>query len=195
MPRVKSDNYDTKRELIMDHAARLFSDAGYPNARMMDIAVACGASKSMLYHYFPKKENILYAILIEHMEELVGDIHWLLQNNAGEQSIIIEFVKLFVQKTAKARARHLMAILDVKYLPEAQQAEVVELEREIVISTGSILKLVNPELPTKEYNIYALMLIGTINAMDMWRKPDGRYSAIEMAEMYAKVFMNGFMRV
>ncbi|WP_342806367.1 TetR/AcrR family transcriptional regulator [Alteromonas sp. M12] len=195
MPRVKSDSYDTKRELIMDQAAQLFSDSGYPSARMMDIAKACDASKSMLYHYFPKKENILYAILIEHMEEVISEINGLVTGNYDAASLIGKFVNLFVQKTAKARARHLTAMMDVKYLPEEQQSDVIALEREIVKLAGNILRLANPKLPDREYNLYALMLIGTINSMDLWRNPEGRYTAEEMADIYTNIFANGFMNI
>ena len=62
MPRVRSDDYDAKSLSIMDSAAALFAKVGYPNAKMQDIAQACGATKSMLYHYFPTKAEFFGAI-------------------------------------------------------------------------------------------------------------------------------------
>src|SRR6266705_52045 len=37
---------------ILDEAARIFASKGYEGASMRDIAVACGISKSLLYHHF-----------------------------------------------------------------------------------------------------------------------------------------------
>lgn len=195
MARIKSDNYDAKRGFIMDKAARLFADSGYPNTRMMDIALACNSSKSMLYHYFPKKEDILYAMLEDHLVELIKDIDALTANpgNDGGLSMIRAFVDLFVQKSAKARTRHLVAMLDVKYLPKKQQTNIKNLEKEIVALTSAMLRVVNPGLPDHEYNPYALLLIGTINSMDTWRKPNGLYSAAEMGTLVANLFLNGFL--
>src|SRR5664279_811352 len=63
MPRVRSDDYETKGNAILDCAAILFAREGYPSAKMQDIAVACGATKSMLYHYYPTKDDLLFAML------------------------------------------------------------------------------------------------------------------------------------
>jgi AcrR family transcriptional regulator len=71
MPRVRSDDYDAKTHAILDSAAVLFAKVGYPSAKMQDIAKACGASKSMLYHYFPTKDDLLYAMLEEHLQRVI----------------------------------------------------------------------------------------------------------------------------
>jgi AcrR family transcriptional regulator len=71
MPRVRSDDYDAKTHAILDSAAALFAKVGYPSAKMQDIAKACGASKSMLYHYFPTKDDLLYAMLEEHLQRVI----------------------------------------------------------------------------------------------------------------------------
>jgi AcrR family transcriptional regulator len=41
---------------------------------MQDIAKACGATKSMLYHYFPTKDDLLFAMLMEHLERVVQSV-------------------------------------------------------------------------------------------------------------------------
>ena len=69
MPRVRSDDYDTKSRAILDSAASLFAKVGYPNAKMQDIAQACGATKSMLYHYFPTKDDLLDLRQLWEVEE------------------------------------------------------------------------------------------------------------------------------
>ena len=74
MPRVRSDDYDTKSQAIMDCAAVLFAKQGYPSAKMQDVAKACGATKSMLYHYFPTKDDLLFAMLNEHLERVLHGI-------------------------------------------------------------------------------------------------------------------------
>ena len=74
MPRVRSDDYGTKSHAILDSAAALFAKEGYPSAKMQDIAKACGATKSMLYHYFPTKDDLLFAMLMEHLERVVHSV-------------------------------------------------------------------------------------------------------------------------
>lgn len=196
MPRVQSDDYDTKRSLIMDKAAKLFADQSYPSARMMDIAKACGASKSMLYHYFPKKEDLLYAILTEHLEEVVEgikELHSSIDSSWTNYELVESFVELFVKRSSKARSRHLVAMLDVKYLPKKQQTTVKSLERDIIKLAADILKEANPKLRESDYTLYALLLIGTINSMDIWRRPSGHYSAEDLSEKVTHLFLDGFL--
>ena len=42
---------------------------------MDEIGTACGVSKSMLYHYFKKKEDVLADILQEHVSRLIESIN------------------------------------------------------------------------------------------------------------------------
>ena len=68
MSRVRADDYEDKRRAILDAAAVLFAQSGYANVKMMDIARSCDASKSMLYHYFPAKEDVLFEIMKEQVQ-------------------------------------------------------------------------------------------------------------------------------
>jgi AcrR family transcriptional regulator len=43
---------------ILSEAGRLFANKGYEGTSMRDIAVACGISKSLLYHHFSNKDEI-----------------------------------------------------------------------------------------------------------------------------------------
>lgn len=194
MPRVQAKNYDVKREFIIAKAAGLFSKSGYPNARMIDIAEACGASKSMLYHYFPKKEGLLMAILTEHMDDMLTSIKGLESDSSKTpKESVTAFTELFVTKSARAKPKHLVAMLDVKYLPKKDQKLVHSMEREIVERTASILQRANPKHTQNDYNMYALLLIGTINSLDTWRQPSGHYSNKEMAEKVSALFLDGFL--
>jgi AcrR family transcriptional regulator len=68
MPRVRASDYDTKLLGIVDAAAALFAKSGYSGARMSQVAEACGVSKSMLYHYFATKDDLLFFMVKEHLE-------------------------------------------------------------------------------------------------------------------------------
>ncbi|MBG6249339.1 MULTISPECIES: TetR/AcrR family transcriptional regulator [Symbiopectobacterium] len=58
--RVKSE---TKRQAILDIAARAFIEQGFNNTSMSEIASRVGGSKSTLYNYFSSKEEIFSAVM------------------------------------------------------------------------------------------------------------------------------------
>ena len=51
------------RELITTTALRAFAEYGYHGVSIRDIARAGGVSMSAMYHYFPSKQDLLYALL------------------------------------------------------------------------------------------------------------------------------------
>ena len=70
MARPQSPDYDRRREAILAAAAQLFAKKGYPGASVAELAKACRTSKSLIYHYFPSKDDILYAVMAEHLDAL-----------------------------------------------------------------------------------------------------------------------------
>jgi AcrR family transcriptional regulator len=71
MARPQSPDYDKRREAIVATAASLYARRGFPGASVSDLAKACGSSKSLIYHYFPSKDDILYDVMAAHLDALV----------------------------------------------------------------------------------------------------------------------------
>src|SRR6218665_33626 len=71
MARPQSPDYDKRREAILAAAAELYAKKGFPGASVAELAKACSTSKSLIYHYFPSKDDILYATMAAHLDALV----------------------------------------------------------------------------------------------------------------------------
>src|SRR6478752_10646932 len=56
---------DARREAIVDVATDVFATLGFRAATMLQIAAACGISRTGLLHHFPTKESLLEAVLAE----------------------------------------------------------------------------------------------------------------------------------
>src|SRR3989344_1816211 len=182
MPRVRSDDYEIKSQAIMDCAAALFAKEGYPSAKMQDVAKACGATKSMLYHYFPTKDDLLFAMLMEHLERVVSSVNEAIAMQAPPREKLLAMVQAYTQKSAQSRRRHMIAMQDVKYLPRTKQTPLIELQREV-----------NPGLPDDVYKPYTMMLIGLLNWTDMWYRPSGAMKPQELCDRISRLFLKGFM--
>ncbi|MBN9462081.1 MAG: TetR family transcriptional regulator [Burkholderiales bacterium] len=193
MPRVRAGDYDDKTRAIMDAAAALFARTGYPNAKMQDIAKACGASKSMLYHYFQSKDDLLFAMLKEHLELLIASLEQTRDEIADPQDRFAAFVRTYVQKSAQARRRNIVATFDLKYLPPAQQTPLLQLESRVIHLTSEILAAVNPRLDKSLYKPYSLMLVGTLNWTDTWYRSGGPMKQAELCDRLARLFLRGFL--
>ena len=75
------------RKTIMDAALRLFSEHGYDATPISRIAVEAGVGKSLIYHYFRKKSDML--------DEIVDEFFRMLKN------VRKEFIKLMEHEDAR----------------------------------------------------------------------------------------------
>ena len=193
MPRVRSDDYEAKSHAIMDCAAALFAKEGYPSAKMQDVAKACGATKSMLYHYFPTKDDLLYAMLMEHLERVVQGVEEAIASNGSARERLMKMVETYTQKSTQSRRRHMIAMQDVKYLPKQKQAPLIELQRTLTDRVSELLQQLNPGLPPEVYKPYTMMLIGMLNWADMWYRPSGPMKPHELCDRLSRLFLKGFI--
>lgn len=193
MPRVRSDDYEAKSQAIMDCAAALFAKEGYPTAKMQDVAKACGATKSMLYHYFPTKEDLLFAMLQEHLQRLIQGLEEALAGPGTPRQRLQRMVEVYTQKSTQSRRRHMVAMNDVKFLPRAKQGPLLELQRQLTDRVAQLLRELNPGLPEDVYKPYTMMLIGMLNWADFWYKPAGAVKPQELCDRMARLFLKGFL--
>ncbi|MDH6278881.1 TetR/AcrR family transcriptional regulator [Prescottella agglutinans] len=60
----------TRREEILFHAAKLFSEKGVAGTTVRDIADEVGILSGSLYHYFGSKDAIVFEIVIAYVDDL-----------------------------------------------------------------------------------------------------------------------------
>lgn len=192
MPRLRAGDYDAKAQAILDSAAVLFAKVGYPSAKMQDIAQACGATKSMLYHYFPTKDELLFAMLQDHLEKVIAGVEEARTMPGSAEDRFNALVVFYVKKSAQSRRRHTIAQNDVKYLPKAMQVPLITLQRRLCDLIAEQINPLNPGLPAASYKPYAMLLIGMLNGTDVWFKPGGQMKMPELCERISRLFLRGF---
>lgn len=68
----KAREIATRRKEILDVARRLFAQSGYAGTTLDDIATQAEFAKPTLYQFFPGKEHLFYAILLEGAQDLLN---------------------------------------------------------------------------------------------------------------------------
>jgi AcrR family transcriptional regulator len=69
--RLRDEN---KRKLIVQTAARLFSEQPFHKVRLDDVADAAGVGKGTVYIYFKNKEELYYSLVYEGFAEMVDGV-------------------------------------------------------------------------------------------------------------------------
>jgi AcrR family transcriptional regulator len=196
MARGRSPGYDDQRGLILEQAALLFANRGYPATSMNQVAEACGFSKASLYHYYRDKYSLLVSIAENHvtrLEDLVADVES--QGLAPEQSLR-ELIRRFVEEYAGARHAHRVLTEDVKFLEPADGQRVLDKERTVVAGFARVVSLLRPDLQQAALaKPLTMLLFGMINWMFIWMRPDGELDYESMAPVVADLFLGGLPAV
>jgi AcrR family transcriptional regulator len=194
MTRVRADDYEDKKQAILAKAAALIARKGFDVATMMDVAKACGASKSHLYHYFPGKEELLYAIVHEHITQQAADLARIVSQPLSAEERFTRFIESFVQGAARSRNEHLILMNDIKYLPRPQREHIRTLEVEMTEMMEGLLREMNPGLMADERvrKPYPLLLFGMMIWTFSWYRRTGTLSPGELAQRIGALRVHGF---
>jgi len=181
MPRGPSSAHSLQRETILTIAADTFAEVGYPSATMAVLAERCKVSKSLLYHYYPAKDAILYDLLNEYMLKLQALVNEVAEQQLPAQQSLAELVRRFVREYETSRTRHIVLLNDVKFLPPVERDIVIKLERSVVQAFADVIALTY-SIDAARAKVLTMSVFGMINWTFTWLKPGGALSYAQFAE-------------
>ena len=144
MARTRSPDYDSIQEHILDKTAELFASRGFVASSIGDIAEACECSKSRLYHYFDSKEAILITMLNAHVDRLIDGAKEIVAAEADPVVRFHEITRFFMEIYAVSRAKHVVLLTCMEFLPEASRTEIFDKQRALVSHVRIILAALKP---------------------------------------------------
>lgn len=193
MARTRSENYDDIQRGILSAACSLFAQQGYMRASIADLAEACKLSRGALYHYFASKEAILFAILDQHVRQMIADVEAAIAEHASTLDQFRAAIRAIVDLNARSPQEQRLILNDLTFLGEDDQLTIKSLERRIVdLIAGLILRLDNKgKIVKRTKKVYTMMLFGTLNFSHTWYDPKGGIGPAEFADMVVDQFLHG----
>ena len=195
--RTRSKDYDANIQQVLERAAALFARDGFARTSVADIAKACGFSKSLIYHYFNSKEELLHGILAGHLQALLAMGEAALASEGTPEQRLRRFCQDTIAIYMADRDRNLVLIHDLNCLPDEARKEVMDLERRFAAIVATLLEEMNPAAARAggRSKPYAMLLFGMLNWTYSWYRPGGSLKPAMLADMIADLFMNGFKRL
>jgi AcrR family transcriptional regulator len=196
MAGVRSKDHGEKRQRILDTAAGLFARQGFNKTSIAEISSGCNASKAWIYHYFPNKEDILFTLLRNFLLELQGRLanaSLPVDSDGNPVARLRSFIRECLQIYDDYRINYPVLFNEMRYLPEPQQAELREIEKQTVKNLEDILVAIRPEMADADNRRrpLALLVFGTINWTYTWFEPEGKMSADDLTEMSIRLIVSG----
>ena len=189
MARPQSPDYDKRRDSILRVASRLYARQGFNGASVSDLAKACRTSKSLIYHYFPSKDDILHQVMEAHLDGLVAAAREATRSGTAEEklrALTLAFMRLYVG----AQDDHKVLLNELDNLPAKQRSEVIGKQRRIIATVEELIAEIRPETGPLALPL-TMLFFGMINWTHTWFRPEGRVSAESLADMAVEVMLGG----
>lgn len=193
MARTQSADYDKRREAIMAVAASLYATKGFLGASVAELAQACETSKSLIYHYYPSKEDILYDVMDSHVQSLVDEAVKIEAQPGAPEQRLRQLAHALMQLYSGAQANQKILLNELPNLPEPRRALIVKHQRDLLDVVDRLLIAMRPKLAKKpaQRRPIIMMFFGMLNWTHIWFDPAGPVKADAIAELATNMFLGG----
>jgi TetR/AcrR family transcriptional regulator, cholesterol catabolism regulator len=176
--------YDSKREAVVEAAARLFAQRGYHATTMHDLTEATGLTAGGLYHYIGSKEQLLIAICDALMEPLLAKVDALGLDELEAEAALRALVTAWVEHVAGHRM-HMIVFLQERHLieREPQWRHVAGSRKRFERLLERALQRADDEgaATFADRRLTTFALLGMVNHLPQWYRPRGRLTVAQIA--------------
>jgi AcrR family transcriptional regulator len=183
----------SRKQELLHKISDLFYKKGYEKTTIRDISRHLGMTNAGLYHYFKNKQEMLFDIMKDPMEEALVTMRRELPNikNAEEKIawIIRSQIKYYSENKSQTKVLvHERSALEAKYakIIGEKEREYVEFIKQVV---GEIIQESLHISVTLE--VATFCLLGMLNWLVHWYNPGGKISPDELASNITTIFLKG----
>ena len=176
-----------KRQEIILSAIKIVNKRGYAKATMEEIAADLLMTKGSLYYYFKNKEDLIFqchALVLDRADEELKR-HFETEKSSEEKlrNMIVTHIRYAIEEKETFN----MLIQPDKTFSREQLKPILSKRNhyakwfDFVIEEG----IRNGEFTIDEPKIGRMILLGSMNWIQQWYKPEGEMSVAEIQKIYA----------
>ncbi len=194
MPRTIGSYSQNTRTLVRQSAERLFARHGYAAVSMRQLASDVGVQVGTIYNYTKDKQALLFAIMSEHMTELLQA--WSREGQTIDPiDQLSQFLNFHLDYHLARRDAVFIAYMELRNLDAANFAQIETLRRqyedalEQILIAGKNAKAFD----IADTRITTLAIIGMLTEVVTWYRPDGRLKLDEVKSRYREMVLRMVM--
>jgi AcrR family transcriptional regulator len=172
---------------ILEVAARLFYERGYPSVSIRALAQASGIQGGSLYHHFASKEEMLYRICLYGSEGFFAGLGPTLTADGSFSERLEEFVRSYVLRFWERRYPIAVLFRESHHLSPVHSEELRLVRRRFQQRFQRFLAegVAAGEFTVPDPKVAGIAVLDLLNGIDNWRRTSGRLGIEEVAGNYA----------
>ncbi|WP_236787783.1 TetR/AcrR family transcriptional regulator [Amycolatopsis sp. GM8] len=193
-----NESYLARRDEIIRAAAHVFRERGVEATTLRDIAEATNTDRASLYYYVSSKEEVLREIVRQALGRDIAAAEKVRRRRAATPDKVRALIEAMVTSYADNYPHMNVYIEDLRRISRqgGEWAEdIMTRTRRYESVVHSILEQgrADGSLRTDvRVEIAALALFGMVNWMHRWYHPGATWAPREIADTYAKIFLQGY---
>lgn len=183
------------RQEILRTAARLFQEQGYHATSMNDVAAALKLSKGGLYHHFQSKDEILFQIMNHAMDITEERVINPARSIRDPEERLRNLIRLHIDVVLSVRDREITVMLHENHpLPPVLRKRINARKKDYIHFVEGVIadvQRVKHSKPVVDPKAAAFALLGMVNWIYQWYKPDGSLREEDLVRQYTEIFLAG----
>ena len=185
------------RQEILRTAARLFQQRGYDATSMNDVAAALKLSKGGLYHHFQSKDEILFEIMNHAMEITQERVISPVRGIVDPVERLRALIRLHIEVVLSPRDREITVMLHENHpLPPTLRKRINTRKKEYIHFVENLMAEVQKVKQGRgavSPRAAAFALLGMINWIYQWYKPEGNLQAQSLVPQFTELVFGGIL--
>lgn len=188
------DNTVSTKEAIILAAQNLFEQQGYHATSVQAIVDAAGVTKGAFYHYFQSKEDLLLLVHDQFIDYQLNQTKEILNQGYSPSQCLRKIIEVLMVSVELYKPSLTIFLREWRFLSQAAFREVKRKRDEL---EEAVVKVIKQGIASGEFSsvksptLVGFGIIGMCAWAHQWFNPDGRFSAKEVAEMYADLVLKG----
>ena len=176
-----------KKEEIILSAVKIVNKKGYQGATMEEIAAELLMTKGSLYYYFKNKEDLIFQchemVLAQASEELKAHFEEDVSSVEKLRRMIVTHIRYAIEEKETFN----MIIKPDQTFSSEQLNPILTQRNEYAKWFDHVIQegIANGEFTISEPKIVRMILLGSMNWIQQWYKPEGGKTMEELQQIYA----------
>ena len=170
-------------------ALRLFARSGYAAVSMREIAAEVGLQAGALYNHFPTKQELLAALMREHLEGLIAEWESGREGADSPGDALKRFVRFHIRYHLQRPDAVFISYMELRSLEPDNFGDVERLRRRYEAFLRDILEDGRRTgiFGIADAPIATMAIIAMLNGLTTWYRSDGRLALEQIEDVYIGV--------
>jgi AcrR family transcriptional regulator len=171
-----------KKEQILMTAIAVVNKRGYDGATMEEIAAELLMTKGSLYYYFKNKGDLMYECHKFVLSDAMGALEMALNEEGTAEEILRRMISSHIDYAIEEKETNNLIIEPRRFFDEEQLGPVLQLRKKYSSYFDQVIEkgIASGEFQVDEPIFVRMMILGAMNWIQQWYRPDGRMTLEEL---------------